>query len=155
MATGNPPFRTAAAATYCIFVSKQLPALPAHLSEDAHYFLSRCLVENSKSRATCQELILLPFLTDVLTAQQSTEQSAFGKSVRMSSTVSLNPLSEYKGGEAEHKEFFCTSNINISRVEASSSQSQIRRSSVNDSSISISESNSDNFDSLSLFARSK
>ena len=41
MATGRPPYRTAAAAIYSVCVSKSFPSFPEDMSVDAHKFLSR------------------------------------------------------------------------------------------------------------------
>lgn len=96
MATGKPPFRTAAAAIYSICVSKELPTLPTHMSADSHLFLSRCIVENAKQRASCDELSQMDFLCKVLTSQQSMDLTRYSRMNHMSSSVSLNPLSDFK-----------------------------------------------------------
>jgi serine/threonine protein kinase len=75
MATGKLPFRNPASAIYTICVSKEYPTLPEEFSVEAHHFLSRssslsvlpdlslslpsslrCLVENPKDRASCEEI---------------------------------------------------------------------------------------------------
>ena len=94
MTTGKAPFRTAAAAIYSICVSKELPTLPQHMSQDSHVFLSRCIVENSKLRASCQELSQMDFLCKVLTSEQN--MSLTRSSHYMSSSISLNPISGFK-----------------------------------------------------------
>jgi serine/threonine protein kinase len=95
MCTGSPPFRTAAAATYCIFVSKQLPQFPEHMSSEAHFFLAQCLEESAKSRASSVELLSQSFLLDQLD-QQSMDKSTNFKAQYMSSNVTINPLSDFK-----------------------------------------------------------
>jgi serine/threonine protein kinase len=95
MSTGAAPFRTAAAATYCIFVSKQLPQFPDHISFEARDFLARCLTESPKARASSGELLSLPFLLN----SQISQSIDIGSTTRhpyMSSTVTLNPLSDFK-----------------------------------------------------------
>ena len=108
MCTGSAPFRTAAAATYCIFVSKQLPRLPEHMSSEAHSFLARCLTESAKSRASSAELLSQPFLLNQLD-HQSMDKSANLKTHYMSSNVSLNPLSDFKTLTSDIYEECCNS----------------------------------------------
>lgn len=95
MCTGSAPFRTAAAATYCIFVSKKLPQFPEHMSSEAHFFLARCLEESAKSRASSAELLSHSFLLNQFD-HQSMDKSINFKAQYMSSNVTLNPLSDFK-----------------------------------------------------------
>ncbi len=101
MAQGKAPFRTAAAAIYSICVSKEIPSLPSHLSPESHEFLSKCLVYDTKVRATCDDLMQIDFIRTVLTSQQSIEMTA--KSTKLNhvtSSVTMNPLSEFKSPES-------------------------------------------------------
>ena len=104
MTTGKPPFRTAAAAIYSICVSKELPRLPEHMSPEAHYFLSRCVVENPKSRGTCEELCGTDFIRRPLTSQQSMDltKSLGTRLNHVSSSVTMNPLSGFVSPPSFH-----------------------------------------------------
>lgn len=62
MSTGKPPFRTAAAAVYNVFVTKQYPKFSVEMSENAHNFLGRCLVPDPNLRGNCNELLAHAFL---------------------------------------------------------------------------------------------
>ena len=117
MASGKAPFRTAAGAIYAICVSKQLPAFPAHMSADAHEFLSRCLVEDPHFRANCEELQEHSFLRKSLTAEEIRAQTASSgrshlsktgqrnsaHSSYLSSSVSRNPVMEENENENERE----------------------------------------------------
>ena len=101
MAQGKPPFRTAAAAIYSICVSREVPSLPTHLSQESHEFLSNCLVYDTKARATCDDLIQTDFICTVLTSQQSIEMTKSTKLNHVASSVSMNPLSEMRSPETK------------------------------------------------------
>jgi serine/threonine protein kinase len=62
MATAKPPFVSAAAAIYAVCVRKEYPKFPSTMSNEANDFLSKCLVEDPKFRATTSELLNHPFL---------------------------------------------------------------------------------------------
>ena len=62
LATGQAPFKSAAAAIYSVCVSKKLPFFPEYFSDEAHTFLARCLVFEPRKRADCQQLRSHPFL---------------------------------------------------------------------------------------------
>eukprot|EP01041_Mallomonas_annulata_P004445 gene4445-8858_t len=71
MARGTAPFRSGAAAIYAVLVTKELPTLPDHMSEEAHSFLSRCLVVSPGERASCKDLQEHPFIAAQITNQSS------------------------------------------------------------------------------------
>ena len=64
MATGKPPwpdYSNNLAALFHVATSKDPPPTPETLSSDGADFLSKCLVIEAKDRATCKELLALPF----------------------------------------------------------------------------------------------
>eukprot|EP01035_Chromulina_nebulosa_P020528 gene20528-26627_t len=56
MSIGKLPFCNAAVATYSVCISKEYPTFPPGFSDLAIDFLNRCLVEDSKNRASANEL---------------------------------------------------------------------------------------------------
>mmetsp|Transcript_1758 Transcript_1758/g.3156 ORF Transcript_1758/g.3156 Transcript_1758/m.3156 type:complete len:849 (+) Transcript_1758:216-2762(+) len=82
MASGNKPYKNAAAAIFSVCVSKQYPTLPETMSEEAVSFLGRCLVDDPTARADCRELLAHPFCTE---EYQYSNRSSFAKSHTFSS----------------------------------------------------------------------
>ena len=67
MATGKPPwpdYSNNLAALFHVATSKDPPPTPETLSPDGADFLSKCLVIEAKDRATCKELLTLPFFAN-------------------------------------------------------------------------------------------
>ncbi|CAL1401010.1 unnamed protein product [Linum trigynum] len=67
MATGKPPWSQyeGVAAMFKIGNSRELPAIPDHLSEDGKDFIRQCLQRNPLHRATASQLLEHPFVKNV------------------------------------------------------------------------------------------
>lgn len=68
--TGKPPFseyKTAASVMYHIASTNDQPKFPDFLSSEAKDFLQRCFVRDRSLRATAEELLMHPWLKNVIT----------------------------------------------------------------------------------------
>eukprot|EP01031_Cornospumella_fuschlensis_P050971 gene50971-62335_t len=61
LSTGQLPYKSAAAAVYAVCVHKTVPTFPPEYSDVARSFLARCLELDPNVRASCSELMCLPF----------------------------------------------------------------------------------------------
>ncbi|KAI3829995.1 hypothetical protein L1987_04127 [Smallanthus sonchifolius] len=63
MVTGKPAWQDRGVDTLCqIGFSKELPKLPAHISDELRDFISKCLKRNRLERWSCDQLLQHPFL---------------------------------------------------------------------------------------------
>lgn len=97
MASGKPPYRNAAAAIYSVCVTKDYPKFGEGMSPEAYHFLDRCLVEETRYRADCKELLAESFVTERLCDRpQLTAHAALNDDDRkMSSTLFFAPNEDF------------------------------------------------------------
>ncbi|CAK9141903.1 unnamed protein product [Ilex paraguariensis] len=72
MATTKPPWSQyeGVAAMFKIGNSKELPAIPDHLSEDGKHFVRQCLQRNPQHRPTAAQLLEFPFVKNITTLER-------------------------------------------------------------------------------------
>ncbi|KAI0494357.1 hypothetical protein KFK09_024491 [Dendrobium nobile] len=94
MATSKPPWSQfeGVAAIFKIGNSKDIPAIPDHLSSEAKSFLRLCLLRDPSARPTAAQLIYHPFVCD-----QSTIKATKSSTMDMLSTSSDGTYSMDKG----------------------------------------------------------
>ena len=97
MASGKPPYRNAAAAIFAVCVSKDYPKLDESFSHEAHHFLGRCLVEETRYRADCKELLEDDFCRNqaINDARPTTTKELKEGDRKMSSTLFFTPDEDF------------------------------------------------------------
>lgn len=124
MASGKPPFIEMASGAQVMFAvafHKEHPEIPSELSERCKQFILRCFEPDTNHRATCDELLMDPFL-------ELARQSSFSKSVRdnrecrsSSSTptspatgITQNPFYDYKLPKSNERRRHASSSLSVS-----------------------------------------